>query len=141
MITKPFAAPRSLDAWRPLPMLATVAILVLATGCATLFNDDRRTVSFSSNPVEAEIWIDGIHRGITPFSLDLNNHRDHTVVFRKEGHQDVICEISANVGAGWIVLDVLGGLIPVIIDAATGAWKSLDRGACNVTLPAAGNDW
>ena len=116
---------------------ATILIVALlaVTGCATLFNKGKRAVSFNSIPTEAEIWIDGIRRGVTPFSLDLNNHRDHMVIFRKEGHQDVVCEITASVGAGWVILDVVGGLIPVIVDAATGKWKSLDRGACNVTLP------
>jgi len=118
------------------PKLVTaIAVLLATAGCATLFNDGQRTVAFSSTPTEAEIWINGTRRGVTPFSLDLNNHRDHTVMFRKEGHQDVVCEITATVGAGWVILDVLGGLIPVIVDAATGKWKSLDRGACNVTLP------
>ena len=122
---------------RDLFVLAVLPILVLAaTGCATLFNGSQRTVSFNSNPVAAEVWIDGALRGMTPLSLDLDNHRSRTVTFRKEGHQDVACELTASVGAGWVILDVLGGLVPVIIDAATGAWKSLNKGACNVVLPA-----
>lgn len=28
---------------------------------------------------------------------------------------------------GWIVLDILGALVPVVIYAATGAWYSLDQ--------------
>ena len=65
------------------------AILPLrfAPGCATLFNDGTKTVAMSSNPSGAEVWIDGARRGTTPVSLDLNNHKSHTVVFRREGHQ------------------------------------------------------
>ena len=33
--------------------------------------------------------------------------------------------VSKKVGAGYVVLDVLGGLLPVIIDAATGSWYVL----------------
>ena len=36
-----------------------------------------------------------------------------------------------------MILDVLGGLLPVIVDAATGAWKGIEQGACDVNLPAA----
>ncbi len=82
-----------------------------------------------------------MRRGVTPFSLDLNNHRDHTVVFRKEGYEDVVCNITATIEAKWVILDVLGAitLAPIIVDAATGKWKSLDKEACNITLPTIGN--
>ena len=60
--------------------------------------------------------------------------RPHNHIFRKEGHQDAVCELKASVGAGWVILDILGGLLPVIVDAATGAWKSLDAQTCNVSL-------
>lgn len=86
--------------------------------------------------------IDGARRGTTPFSLDLNNHTSHTVVFRQAGHQEVTCQLTTSVGAGWVILDVLVGLVPVIVDAATGKWNSLDQGVCNVVLPAArGANW
>ncbi|GAA5522894.1 hypothetical protein Asal01_02862 [Fodinibius salicampi] len=31
-------------------------------------------------------------------------------------------------------LDVLGGLVPVVVDAATGAWYNLDQESINATL-------
>lgn len=37
-------------------------------------------------------------------------------------------------GAGWIVLDVLAGLVPIIVDAATGAWYGLDQDNVNAVL-------
>ncbi len=78
-------------------------------------------------------------RGTTPFSLDLNNHTSHTVVFRQRDIQEVTCQLTTSVGAGWVILDVLVGLI---VDAATGKWNSLDQGVCNVVLPAArGTNW
>ena len=121
--------------------LAVLPVLFIA-GCATLFNDDTRSVLMSSNPNEAEVLIDGTRRGVTPLSLELNNHVGHIVTFRKEGHQDVVCELTTSVGTGWIILDVLGGLVPVIIDAATGKWNSLEQGSCNVNLPQIGGpDW
>jgi hypothetical protein len=38
------------------------------------------------------------------------------------------------VGAGWVVLDVLAGLVGIIVDAATGAWYELDQDAVNAIL-------
>ena len=122
--------------------IAAILTLLLSTGCATLFNDEMKTVAMSSNPTGAEVWIDGARLGTTPVSLDLNNQQAHTVVFRREGHQEVTCQLTTSVGVGWIILDVLGGLIPVIVDAATGEWNSLNQGVCNVVLPAVrGTNW
>lgn len=91
----------------------------------------------SSQPSQAEVYLDGNRMGTTPITLDLDNQAKHTVTFKKEGYQEVTCNIGTSVGAGYVVLDILGGLVPIIIDAATGKWKSLDQGACNVNLPQA----
>lgn len=116
-----------------LTTLSAVALLA-ATGCATLFNADTKPVAMGSNPTGAEVWINNVKRGTTPLSIDLGNHSGHTIIFRMEGHEDAVCELRASVGAGWVILDILGGLIPVVIDAATGARKSLDSQTCNVSL-------
>ena len=112
-------------------------VMTLA-GCATLFNEDTKAIGLSSVPTEAEVWIDGVQRGVTPLTLNLDNHTSHTVTFRKEGRRDVVCDLTATTGTKWIVLDILGGLIPIIVDASTGAWKSVEQDSCNVTLPEMG---
>jgi hypothetical protein len=35
--------------------------------------------------------------------------------------------VNHAIGAGWTVLDVLGGLIPLIVDAATCSWNQLEN--------------
>lgn len=117
--------------------LVAFAILVLAVGCGTLFNSSTKAVAMSSTPNEAEIFIDGNRMGTTPVTLELDNQENHAVVFRKDGYQDVTCDIKTSVGAGYVILDILGGLVPIIIDAATGEWESLDTEVCNVNLPSA----
>jgi hypothetical protein len=114
--------------------LLTGLILVLSA-CATLFNSDKDAVSFSSTPSEAEVWINGSMRGHTPLTLELQPNEEYTVVFRKDGREQAY-ELENHVGAGWVVLDVLGGLIPIIVDAATGDWQELDSKAIQVNLPA-----
>jgi hypothetical protein len=94
-------------------------------------------VTMNSNPVGATVLVDGGSVGTTPVSLDLDNNRSYNVVFRMEGRQDVACVINRGVGAGWVILDVLGGILPVVVDAATGSWYGLSQSSCNVTLPEA----
>lgn len=118
--------------------LIPLLFVALATAaCGTLFNSKIKTVSMMSNPAEAEVWIDGTMRGTTPLSVELDNQTSHTVVFRKEGHSDVVCELNTSTGTLWVILDILGGLLPIIVDAATGDWKGISQDMCDVVLPTA----
>lgn len=115
-------------------VLAAFAVAVLASGCAALFNNKQTNVQMNSNPVGAEVLVNGNRVGTTPMSVQLSNKDNHTVTFRMAGRNDVSCILNRKVEAGWIILDVLSGLIPIVIDAATGSWYGLDD-ACNATLP------
>ena len=57
------------------------------------------------------------------------------IQFAKEGYETVSCALNATTNVGIVVLDVLGGLVPLIVDAATGNWKTLEEDACSVELP------
>ena len=72
--------------------------------------------------------------GVTPVELNLKADKSYTIEYRKEGYQSVTRVVNSKVGAGWIILDVLGGLIPIIVDAATGNWSKLDQDSINAAL-------
>ncbi len=112
-----------------------VFALILA-GCGILFLPATQTVSVDSNPVEATVTINGVNHGLTPIAVELDNKRSHTITIRKEGYNTVSCILNAKVKGSIVVLDVLGGLLPVLIDAATGGWKQLDKTYCNADLVA-----
>ena len=114
-----------------------ILVLLASVGCATLFKSKKSSISMSSTPSGADVYVDGNRVGQSPVVIELPNNEEHIITFRKEGYGETTCRIDRHVGGGWVVLDVLGGLIPVIIDAATGAWYNLDPKACNVNLPAA----
>ncbi len=90
----------------------------------------------NSEPQGAEVYVDGNRVGVSPVSVVLDNTKSHNVVFKKQGYKDVTCILSTKTGAGWVVIDILGGLVPLIIDAATGDWSQVSAKSCNVTLPA-----
>ena len=112
-------------------VLASVVSLV---GCATLFKQKSRTVAFDSDPQGAEIYINGNRMGKTPMPMNLSNLKAVTVTFKKEGYDDKTYIINTKVGGGWVVLDCLGGFIPVIIDAVTENWYNLDTDEVKVML-------
>lgn len=103
------------------------SLLLFVSGCATLFKGTSEEVRFGSEPQKAEVWVNGVKIGETPISLKLESKKAYHIEFRKDGYKSATRNIANHIGAGWIILDVLAGLVPVIIDAATGAWYSLDQ--------------
>jgi hypothetical protein len=103
------------------------SLLFLLSSCATIFKGTNQEVAFRSDPQKAEVWVNGLKIGETPVSIKLESKKTYQIEFRKEGYKAVQKTISNHVGAGWVILDVVCGLVPVIVDAATGAWYSLDQ--------------
>ena len=115
--------------------IGIVAIIVYAIGgCAAIFKGTRQQVDFNSNPMAAQVYVNGNLVGKTPTTVELECKKTYTVEFRKEGYEHKAYTITNHIGAGWIILDVLFGLIPVVVDATTGAWYSLDQDAVNASL-------
>jgi hypothetical protein len=97
---------------------------------------ERDKVDFSSDPTGAKVYVNGQLMGTTPFETKLESKHTYTIEFRKEGYENRTVMITNSVGAGWIVLDVLFILllVPIIVDAATGNWYSLDQDRVNAPL-------
>lgn len=110
--------------------------LMLATalsGCATLFKGDTQTIPVTADIEGAEVLVDGVSYGKAPVQLRLKTNKSYTITVRAEGKERTVI-LNNQIGALWIVLDVVSGLVPVIIDAATGAWYELNPGQVVVTL-------
>jgi len=107
---------------------------VFFNSCATIFKGSHENVDFSSDPSGAKIYINGEYLGKTPLKLPLLSEMTYKIEFRKSGYETKQTYITSKVGAGWIVLDVVGGLIPILIDAATGDWYGLSQDNVDVVL-------
>ena len=114
--------------------LLLLAGVAAAAGCGALFNSGPARVNFTSTPDNAEVWIDGVRRGTTPVFLELEKKKDHTVTFKKAGYQDMTNPLPRSIKGVYVVFDVLGGLLPVVVDAATGSWYVLSTDHVHGTL-------
>lgn len=116
-------------------VLSTVILLAYVLGgCATIFKGAHDDVNFTSVPGGAQIYVNGFARGTTPITLKLESKHTYTIEFKKERYEPKTYTITNHVGVGWVVLDVIFGLVPVVVDAATGAWYELDQEAVNAIL-------
>lgn len=119
-------------------LLVTVSLIliitIILTGCATILKGTSESVSFNSDPGAAKVYVNGVLMGSTPLQLKLESKKVYNVEFKKDGYEPQTLMITNSVSAGYVVVDILFGLFPVIIDAATGAWYSLDQDNLNANL-------
>jgi len=114
--------------------LLIVSLFLLTSSCATIFKGNSSKINFNSNPQGAQIYVNGNYMGDTPIILKLESKQTYNIEFKKEGYKAKAFNITNHVGVGWIVLDVIFGLVPVIVDAATGSWYELDQKIVNALL-------
>ena len=109
---------------------------LLFNGCALIFKGTSEKVSFNSDPLASKVYVNGQVMGNTPLELKLESKKSYTIEFKKEGFETKTVHLSNSIGAGYIILDIIFGfgLIPIIIDAATGAWYTLDEDHINAIL-------
>jgi len=115
-------------------LVTALMAIFFFSGCATLFGPSDHPLSLDSEPEDATVYVNGVERGQTPVRLHLKADKSYTIEFRKEGYEKVTRVVNTKVGAGWVVLDVLGGLVPVVVDAATQNWNKLDQEYVNAVL-------
>jgi hypothetical protein len=106
----------------------------MSTGCAAILGSKEKSFDLQSTPQGADVLTDGTRLGTTPLKVKLSNTKTHTFVFRKEGYKETTCQLSRGTGGGWVILDVLMGLVPVIIDAATNSWSQTQGTSCSGAL-------
>ena len=117
---------------------ATAAIVLLFSGCASIFTKSTYDVRFESDPADATITVKDhrnmtLFKGQTPVTVPLAaspeffSRARYTVEYTKEGYESVIVPLHARVD-GWYFGNILiGGLIGMlIVDPATGAMYKLD---------------
>jgi hypothetical protein len=106
------------------PILTILAVM----GCATIFSPGPDPVAFRSEPDGVHVIVNAQEMGTTPITLRLEPDKQYTITFRKEGYEDATTSLTTHVQAGWVILDILAGVVGVAVDAATGKWKAFDSG-------------
>lgn len=107
-------------------LLVLMQCLTLAS-CATIFTKSTKEVAFNSKPEAAEILVDGQLKGQTPLKLHLKPTKNSVITFRKPGYEDTVITLDTHVSGGWVVLDILSGIIGVAVDAGTGRWRNFNE--------------
>ena len=116
-------------------ILAFLVLISLLGSCATIFKGTTEEVNLYSKPSDAEVYVNGQYRGTTPLvNLKLKSNRDYFIEIKKSGFTTYTKTINSELSVGYLILDILGGLVPVIVDASTGAWYTLDENDIGAVL-------
>ncbi len=102
-----------------------VGIVVLASGCATIFNPGPTAFSATSNPSGATVIVTTIQADVsasylTPAEFALDLRRDYKLTFELDGYrsQEIVVTRTIN---GWLIGSVLLGILPAVVDVVTGS--------------------
>ena len=112
----------------PLPAAKLCAVslaLILASGCATIVKGTTQQIPITSDPLAADIVVDGNLVGQTPTSVSLKRKNDHLLTIQKAGYQPKAVAVVRNVGGAVWGNIIAGGLIGWGVDAVSGAQYNL----------------
>jgi hypothetical protein len=115
------------------------AVVATMSGCATITRGTTEVLVIETVPPGADVRIDPIGVNCkTPCSLELKRKKDYTLTVEKPGYEtvktNVLSEVSGAGAAGMAGNVLVGGLIGVAVDAASGATKKLTPNPVKLTL-------
>ncbi|TFV38546.1 PEGA domain-containing protein [Bradyrhizobium frederickii] len=109
-------------------LLGIVALGVMLGGCASVTRGTTENISISSTPSGVEAVVSGMEvptTCTTPCSVVVKRNADLSITFQKEGYEPQIVPLSRDIptsgAAGFAGNLLLGGVIGMGVDAATGA--------------------
>lgn len=120
-------------------VVLAVAAAALTAGCATVVTGPEQALQINSNVTGAEVLINGVLVGKTPFSGMVKKGPTSNVVVRKEGFKERTVQLSTEIeGAFWGNI-IIGGLLGSTTDAGTGSMYRYAPNTIQVDLePVAG---
>lgn len=102
-----------------------VATACLLTGCATVTRGTTNQVQITSDPVGATVRTSLGHACVTPCTLQIDRKSAFSVVYSMRGYSDqtiaVNTQLAGGGAAGFAGNLILGGIVGMGVDAATGA--------------------
>lgn len=109
-------------------LLLAAALALPCVGCASVTRGTTENISISTTPAGATAELSGLDNPtacVTPCVVVAKRNADITVTINKEGYEPQVIpltkEIPATGAAGFAGNVLLGGLVGMGVDAATGA--------------------
>jgi hypothetical protein len=113
---------------------ALAGLLLLQTGCATLVSGSSQRIHVDSTPPGAEVLVDGAFVGRTPMASEVRRKDEHDVMLRMDGFLDRTVHTGRRLNLWYMGNILLGGLIGILVDDASGASFAVEPERIHVRL-------
>jgi len=120
------------------PVARVACLLWLApalSGCGLVTGGTRQSVYTDASPAGARV--ESVPQSVgyaTPTTLELERGKNYTLSFSAPGYAAKTVEVRRSIRPWVVVADILMGVVPVVIDAATGSWYRLTPASLSVSL-------
>ncbi len=110
----------------PVFQIFVILLLVFLSSCATILDGSRTRVRvINGSPANARVYLNGNYCGEAPATLrvqkkSLKQEGGSKIEIKAEGYETQTVVLTKKTKAGFIVLDLLFGFWPLVIDASTG---------------------
>ena len=121
-----------------LKIIVLAAVALLTANCATVTRGTTSQIQVQSEPTGADVATSFGHRCVTPCTLTVDRKAEFTVSVAKPGYRQVDTPVRMRLAgagaAGFAGNILLGGVVGMVADAATGATLEHDPNPVSVTL-------
>ena len=116
-------------------LIYSLFFVVFLSGCGVIFKGTTQNINVNVTPAGSTINVDG-QSYTSPTVITLARNNNYVVTISKDGYETQQVRINKKISGGIVLLDILVSytLIPILIDAATGAWYNLKPDQITVTL-------
>jgi len=120
---------------KKITILLSLSIALFTTSCASIITGTKDKIAFSSTPEGAKVFHKGVEKCTTPCTAEIpRSLGKQTVTFAKEGFNSKEVKLTKNFNAVSLVNLLIGGVIGIGIDAATGSLTKYSPKAYTVEL-------
>lgn len=104
-----------------LSLIPTFLCICILTGCASIMNGTKQSLGISSIPSGANVTVDGKSEGTSPVLVQLSRKKSHLIKIEMAGFEPFELYTKRKY-SGWVWGNILlGGIIGIAVDTATGA--------------------
>ena len=117
----------------------TLAAAMAVAGCSTIVSGQEQALQINSNVSGADVLLNGVLIGKTPFSGQVKKSATASVTVRKDGFKERTVQLATEVEGSFWGNIIIGGLPGSSTDYGTGAMYKYAPNVIQVDLePAAG---
>ncbi len=116
--------------------------LLSFSSCATILGGSKKGVRVTGNPPNAKVYYNGDYIGEAPVTVKVPKSAkqgNSKVTVKANNYKSQDITLIRKWSIGYTVLDILTGLVPLVIDAATGNIYQPKPGHITYNLEPAGN--